>query len=413
MKKIIALILALLIISTTAFAHPFGDVNEHWAESEIESAYQRGLIEGDGTGDFRPDDDISRGEFLKIVSVLLVTNFGGEIPDEIGGEHWADKYNTFATETYLYPLGELEYDGVSPALMDKDSYDIPIERWEMAYILDNAFVNVYGMRGGTTAELSDLEEIKEAYDPMISEGIISLAAFGISNGDENGNFNAGSLGTRAEAIALINRSAVIMDRIAEYYTELAVAQETAIKEQEEAIKASNKTYDKIPTGHPTVEFKMSDGRKFEITLYPEYAPQTCANFLALVNSKFYDGLTFHRIVDDFMAQGGDPNGDGSGGAENTIYGEFSSNGFEQNTLSHEKGVVSMARSSFPDSASSQFFICLGDASFLDGQYAAFGKVTKGMDVVDSFTKVERTANMMGELATPVTPITIVSARVKK
>ena len=158
---------------------------------------------------------------------------------------------------------------------------------------------------------------------------------------------------------------------------------------------------------------MSDGQKFQVTLYPEYAPQTCANFLALVNAKFYDGLTFHRIIDGFMAQGGDPNGDGTGGAENTIVGEFASNGFEKNTLKHEKGTVSMARSSFADSASSQFFICYADASYLDGEYAAFGKVTKGMDTVDSFLKTERTANAIGELATPVTPIKIVSATVIK
>ena len=147
---------------------------------------------------------------------------------------------------------------------------------------------------------------------------------------------------------------------------------------------------------------------FVITLRPDVAPITCENFESLVNEGFYDGLTFHRVVDGFMAQGGDPNGDGTGGSPKTIKGEFSENGVE-NTLSHQKGVVSMARSQMPDSASSQFFICYDDCSFLDGQYAAFGEVTEGMDVVDSFLKVERTANSMGEIAIPVTPITISKA----
>ena len=114
-----------------------------------------------------------------------------------------------------------------------------------------------------------------------------------------------------------------------------------------------------------------------------------------------------------MAQGGDPNGDGTGGSEGTIFGEFAANGFEQNTLLHEKGVVSMARSSLPDSASSQFFICYETLEHLDGQYAAFGKITKGFDVVEDFLKVERQANSMGEIASPVTPVKIGKAVVKK
>ena len=127
--------------------------------------------------------------------------------------------------------------------------------------------------------------------------------------------------------------------------------------------------------------KSSGDNSFVITLYPDVAPITCENFEKLVKDGFYDGLKFHRVVEDFMAQGGDPKGDGTGGSTDTIKGEFSQNGVE-NTLSHTRGVVSMARSNDPDSASSQFFICYGDESFLDGQYAAFGKVTEGMDVVN-------------------------------
>lgn len=150
---------------------------------------------------------------------------------------------------------------------------------------------------------------------------------------------------------------------------------------------------------------------FVIQLLPEYAPETVENFKNLVKSGFYDGLTFHRVIDGFMAQGGDPNGDGTGGSDQTIVGEFTQNNFDQNTLSHTRGVVSMARSSDPNSASSQFFICFDNANFLDGNYAAFGKINdEGMEVVDKFLTVER-ADANGEAKSkPVTPITIKSAK---
>ena len=114
----------------------------------------------------------------------------------------------------------------------------------------------------------------------------------------------------------------------------------------------------------------------------DVAPITVTNFVNLVKKGFYNGLTFHRIMSGFMIQGGDPNGDGTGGSEETIKGEFKSNGVE-NTMSHKRGVISMARTqNDPDSASSQFFIVQADSDFLDGDYAAFGKVTAGMDIVD-------------------------------
>ena len=149
---------------------------------------------------------------------------------------------------------------------------------------------------------------------------------------------------------------------------------------------------------------------FTITLYPEYAPITCENFEKLVNDGFYNGLTFHRVVEDFMAQGGDPNGNGTGGSDSNIKGEFLQNGVD-NKLSHTRGVVSMARSQDPDSASSQFFICYtDDCSFLDGQYVAFGKVTEGMEVVDSFLNVERVTGTDGAISSPTTPIVIKEAK---
>ena len=144
-------------------------------------------------------------------------------------------------------------------------------------------------------------------------------------------------------------------------------------------KPESKTTDTKGKHHAKI--KVKDYGTIEVELDGDTAPITVANFVKLVNEKFYDGLTFHRIMSGFMIQGGDPLGNGTGGSDETIKGEFSSNGVENN-ISHKRGVISMARSSEPDSASSQFFIMHQDADYLDGQYAAFGKVTKGMGVVD-------------------------------
>ena len=130
-----------------------------------------------------------------------------------------------------------------------------------------------------------------------------------------------------------------------------------------------------------VEITMKDGGVIRLELDKEAAPLTVENFEQLVGDEFYDGLIFHRVIRDFMVQGGDPTGTGMGGPGHEIKGEFSSNGWN-NPLSHKRGVISMARSGMPDSAGSQFFITHGDATFLDGDYAAFGRVIEGMDVVD-------------------------------
>ena len=137
---------------------------------------------------------------------------------------------------------------------------------------------------------------------------------------------------------------------------------------------------------PVVTMVIKDYGTITLELYPQYAPETVKNFISLANSGFYDGLTFHRVIEGFMIQGGDPEGTGGGGPGYSIKGEFSSNGFTQNTLTHERGVISMARSRAMDSASSQFFICHADSPHLDGQYAAFGMVTDGMDVVDEIAE---------------------------
>jgi len=157
-----------------------------------------------------------------------------------------------------------------------------------------------------------------------------------------------------------------------------------------------------------VYIEMEDGGKMVLELYPEYAPETVKNFVNLANSGFYDGLKFHRIVKGFMIQGGDPKGDGTGGSDKKIKGEFAENGFKQNTLSHTKGVISMARSDTPNSASSQFFIVHGDATSLDGKYAAFGKLIEGEETLDRIadTPVEANPNMRNELSLPKVPVVI-------
>lgn len=146
--------------------------------------------------------------------------------------------------------------------------------------------------------------------------------------------------------------------------------------------------------NPLVTMEIEDYGTIKIELYPEYAPNTVANFVSLIESGFYDGLTFHRLVPGFVLQGGDPDGDGTGGPGYTIDGEFKANGYTKNTLSHDKGVISMARSMDYDSAGSQFFIVLDDSakSSLDGMYAGFGRVTEGMETLEEIEANEEIAD---------------------
>lgn len=139
--------------------------------------------------------------------------------------------------------------------------------------------------------------------------------------------------------------------------------------------------------NPIVTFETENGDVFKAELYPEIAPNTVKNFISLVNHNFYDGVIFHRVIKGFMIQGGDPEGIGIGGPGYAIKGEFSANGFK-NDLKHERGVLSMARSMMPDSAGSQFFVMHKDSPHLDGQYAGFGKVIEGMDVVDKIAETK-------------------------
>ncbi len=155
-----------------------------------------------------------------------------------------------------------------------------------------------------------------------------------------------------------------------------------------------------------VEIKMKKGGTIKLELYPEHAPKTVANFEKLVSEKFYDGLIFHRVISGFMIQGGDPMGNGMGGSDEPIIGEFSANGIA-NPIRHERGVISMARTQDPNSASSQFFIMHQDGFFLDGNYAAFGKVVEGIEIVDEIAAVATNFMDMPEESQVIESIRIV------
>lgn len=165
--------------------------------------------------------------------------------------------------------------------------------------------------------------------------------------------------------------------------ETSSIEDTSLKEE----KVSTNYSENIEE-NPIVTIIMENEEEITIELYPKTAPNTVSNFISLTEDGFYNGLLFHRVIPNFMIQGGDPVGNGTGGPGYSIEGEFSENGFK-NELKHERGVISMARSQSPDSAGSQFFIMVDESPQLDNQYAAFGKVIDGMDVVDSIVSVDR------------------------
>ena len=188
------------------------------------------------------------------------------------------------------------------------------------------------------------------------------------------------------------------------------AQQSAqTNETQETSNETQQTEEGTTMKNPIATITMKDGGVMKLELYPDMAPNTVKNFIALANSGFYDGLTFHRIYAGFMIQGGDPKGNGSGGPGYSIKGEFAANGVN-NTLSHKRGVISMARAQHPDSAGSQFFIMHADGDFLDGQYAAFGMLIEGFETLDAIAATP-TTYQGGEKSLPLKPVVIESIRV--
>ncbi len=407
-KKIIALVLGASIFTSVASAAMFSDTLGHWAETDIQYGVDNGIVNGYNDGTFKPNAEITRAEFTKMMIASFCENLEIDLTEFDDGSHWAAKYNNFAAENLFYIDKTVTYDDVSPALLEGENYNYPIRRWEIAYMLCSTLVNAYGI-DRMDAEYTDKNQTYLTYGELIEAAISTCIGVGILQGDENANFNAQKKATRAEAVTIVSR----LDRFTKKVLEEIARQQEEEKELEEIENSKVKEYTEIPEGNPKVMMELSDGGKFIIELYPEFAPQTVANFVSLVEEGFYDGLTFHRVIEGFVAQGGDPNGDGTGGAEHNILGEFITNGFVDNTLKHERGVVSMARSKFNNSASSQFFICFDAQPNLDGQYAAFGKVIEGMDVVDAMAKVELLDDGFGEASKPKEDIIIKKATIVK
>jgi peptidyl-prolyl cis-trans isomerase B (cyclophilin B) len=176
-----------------------------------------------------------------------------------------------------------------------------------------------------------------------------------------------------------------------------------ISEPETPVEMLTQDSEGLLSGQYGVEIEIEKYGTVALTVDADLAPVTVTNFVNLANADFYDGLTFHRIIDGFMIQGGDPEGTGMGGSENNIVGEFAQNGYENN-ISHTRGVISMARANDPNSASSQFFICHTDSTFLDGQYAAFGFVTEGIDVVDAVCEKAQPVDDNGTIPAEEQPV---------
>lgn len=179
--------------------------------------------------------------------------------------------------------------------------------------------------------------------------------------------------------------------------------EVAESSTKSSTKSTEESVQKSTGEKHQVEIKVKDYGTISVEIDTTYAPITAANFMELANSGFYDGLTFHRIIKDFMIQGGDPKGDGTGGSDKTIKGEFEENGVE-NPASHTRGAISMARSRENDSASSQFFIVHKDSPYLDGQYAVFGYVTEGMEIVDKICEDTKSEDSNGTVKQDNQPV---------
>lgn len=206
MKKITAAILsALMLLTTVCFANPFSDVEGHWAASEIETAYNSGIVNGDDDGSFRPDDGVSRAEFVKMLAAVVASNYLQPIPDDLAETtHWASKYYVFAKNLIYQPLTDAEKVGnIVPGLLTETDIDAPIQRWEMAFMVGEVFENMFYVEEG--ADYADAAQVSANYPAAVAESVGICVNVGIIKGDEHGNFNAGDGGTRAEAAAIMNR----------------------------------------------------------------------------------------------------------------------------------------------------------------------------------------------------------------
>ncbi len=390
MKKMVAFLIATaMLFGMTAFAHPFTDVKGHWAEAQLDIAYNSGMINGDPDGRFRPDDNISRAEYLKMLTAVTANWL--EIPEsEINrfddGSHWASKYYNFALHqgwiiNYSYDVGDPEYEefvesirvgDILPGNMDTDNFDIPIERWEMAYMASRFAHSLCGvaMSKKTNTGFADYGKIAASFPETVTMHITCSYGAGIMTGDPSGNLNATDNGTRAEAAVMVNRFINLIDK--EYKT----------------IPETNVTYEQIPQGHPVAVITFSDESSIELELYPEYAPQTVAHFVEMAKKGVYN-----EEFDVVGVNGAAYSNIGSICAfstpktlDVTVYGEFKKNGFDRNTLPHAKGTAVMDYMWNYNDGSLDFRILVEDMPEKNGCAAAFGKVIKGMDIIENLVK---------------------------
>jgi peptidyl-prolyl cis-trans isomerase B (cyclophilin B) len=359
-------ILSICIVATMIFAATimasaipanFSDVNDSaWFYKDMLLLVEKGGISGYPDGTFKPDNNITVAEFLKIV---VGTALGEQ---EQTGQHWASGYISKAEESGVVLGGEFS----------ESDYGRPVTRQEMAMIIGR-LSNVAGTAGSslstTTGALTDVAGLTQQYKPHVEWCV----ANGVITGYPDNTFKGSNNATRAEAATMVVR---LIDE----------SRRVGASQPAEPVKPTEQEKKMIK-----FSIEMENGDVMSGELYPDIAPETVANFVKLAESGFYDGTIFHRVIPGFMIQGGDPEGTGTGGPGYNIKGEFSSNGFENN-LKHERGILSMARAQDPNSAGSQFFIMVANAPYLDGQYAAFGKITEGLSVADKIVGVDRDSN---------------------
>jgi len=346
-KRSLYVIVAVIISSillTTAMSLSDEELPTEWAQADVSKAVSLKLVPDNLKSKYT--QATTRAEFCALAVALYETVMEKSITERV-------LFND-TNDVNVQKMGALE---VVNGVGDGDfAPDNPLTRQEAATMLARLAVAIGKPLEKKEATFYDNGEIAEW--AIIAVG--QMQASGVMGGTGNNRFQPEDPYTREQSIVTILRMYNIM-----------------------SIKAG---------ANPVVTITMENGKTIVMELYPDKAPNTVNNFISLINKKFYDGLSFHRVAKGFMIQGGCPAGNGTGGPGYSIKGEFASNGFTGNDLSHRPGVVSMARTTVPDSAGSQFFICSGNAASLDGDYAAFGLVTSGMEEVYEIAELNTAPN---------------------
>lgn len=372
-KGILCAVTAVMMLSQTVFAAAFTDVSSsHWANSAIENMSANGIISGYEDGTFKPDSYVTRAEWAKLLAAAY--NMPADNDEVLFNDMEGSWANVYANAVNDY------FEGENGSFNPNE----PARRADVAVSMAKAEglgVSASGASGG----FSDASQIAQEDAGYISSAVEN----GLIQGFDDGTFRPDDTLTRAEAATLLYR---------------AIGNTSGnTNENAGGNNGVDYTSNKI-----SAVIELSNGEKINLELYPDLAPQTVANFVALAKSGKYDGTIFHRVIKDFMIQGGGYDlGFNAVDADN-IVGEFSANGYE-NGLSHTRGVISMARAQDYNSASSQFFIMHKDTPSLDGQYAAFGRVIddSSMAVVDSVASVSTgVISQIGFSDVPVNPVVI-------